>query len=539
MIKTDNQHVVHGRKPWRNMMQLRYGQTVQEVIKPTTNESLLDAAYRYEPSSRLHNKELHLEAKWSLVELCKWLESRLHRPLTVIKQKSGERRIEVFESFAYTISPEDRYFSASEIVEGDFPRNYNVEIGRPLSTSNWLEYVLVKLQLNYEYQGNLFVPCGFEGEHAEWLYKSAYSLLKKQAAFVKLRKELLPKAFQLPKQVYSIALASRCRPKGLMLDSNTFNTVWQNEEKFTQVAKENPQLLPLVLLLAQNYIGNNLPSDKDPIGLLKTVFLDAGLSATAWRYLVHHGAKLFDFPWRISGKQSGMRVAINYLKALDDAGLPPPPPPSVVNAWLNSYNGHDDANVYIEENFHQLANRTVLGIALQEASARRLSNDLPSFAEEFLGVCFWSESLAKPLDANQVKAGWPWMVKMWRKFESEQKLLAGVTSTSWKNTVAEFEQGAWRIVPIESSEQLICEALAMRNCLHDIIEKCEAGEMQIYSVRDCTSGKRKGCIGFVIYENKCAVLWDVKSFANTPPSNDLLEISKQLTLQINSQLNRK
>lgn len=536
MSKTDIHHVAYGRRPWRNIMQLRHGHNIQKKAGISANEGLLNAALRSEPSSQLDNKELYLEAEWSLVQLCKWLDSRLNHPLKVIKLKAGERQIEVFESFAYTISPKDRYFSVSEIVEGDFPRNNNVEIGRPLLTSNWLKYVLVKLQLDYEHQGNLFVPNGFEEELKTWLSKSAYNLLKKQVAFDKLRKELLPKSFQLPKQVYSIALASRYRPSGPMLDSITFNTVWQNETKFTQVARENQQLLPLMSLLAQNYTGNFLPAEKDPIGLLKSFFLDAGLTEAAWRYVVHHGAKLFGLPWQISGKQNGMNVALNYLRALEYAGLPPPPPPSIVKAWLHSYNWHDGNIVNVDHKFYLPTNNLILGLALKEANARRCEKDLPVYAEEFLEVCWWSESFSKPLDANQLKAGWPWVAKQANNYNREQKLLAEQKSFHWKNTVKEFMYGEYQVVPIESSTDLIHEGLAMRNCLHDMLDKCINGDLQIYSARHRITGKRKGCIGYVIYENECAVVWDVKGFANMPPSKDLLEISNQLTLQINEQM---
>ena len=67
----------------------------------------------------------------------------------------------------------------------------------------------------------------------------------------------------------------------------------------------------------------------------------------------------------------------------------------------------------------------------------------------------------------------------------------------------------------------------MRNCLTNYRNDCEHGSIEIYSIRDAMTGKRKGCIGF-IFTDGLPALFDIKGFANTPPSSEIKRIGYKL-----------
>lgn len=146
---------------------------------------------------------------------------------------------------------------------------------------------------------------------------------------------------------------------------------------------------------------------------------------------------------------------------------------------------------------------------------------LEGFEEELLGVLWWSEWLGETLDVNQASAGWSWFVNQWRALETERILLAAADRKSWTPRLAAFNQGGLRVVPISTSDELVREALSMRNCLNNYQDECLAREMEIYSVRDRETGKRKACIGFIFDEEGYPTLSDVKRFANTPPTAEI------------------
>lgn len=149
-------------------------------------------------------------------------------------------------SLAYDINVDRRAILSGTVFHGRHePSNVLFEIGRPLTSHLWLMPVL-NLNLANATQGDLFFVDSELDDIAQWLADPAYRLLLRNPDFREFRRNQLPKLFKLPKDIYSIALASRPRPAGPLIDSRTFNDVWRNEKAFRQVARENPHLLPLL-----------------------------------------------------------------------------------------------------------------------------------------------------------------------------------------------------------------------------------------------------------------------------------------------------
>lgn len=527
MPQTDYHHITRGRVHWRRWMQLRYLPQAPSKLSAIKATTLVDAAYKISPPFK--NSHAREEALWNLIKLCKWLDKQLARPIKITKHANGARRVEVFKCVVYAVSPTDRLVTGGWLINGHYePHGSNIELGRPPFTEAWLAQIIEYLGLAGGLQHSLYIPHAQIQQVAQWVGKTAYSLLLKNSYFRSLRNERIPKSLGLPRDIYAIALACRHRPVGPLLSSITFNTVWQNEWAFRQVARENPQLLPLLMLYAESMTDRLLPLGKDPVTMMKEHVLGVGLPESAWRYLVHHGTRLFRIPWAISfSQQSGVVVALSYLYALSDAGLPPPPPPSVTKAWLHSYNGHANDTAWIACQFHSVIDRVTLGVALREADRRRGDPGLVSFVEEFLGVCWWSEMVANRPNEMQARAGWPWFVKRWREAEAEENALAKVKRCDWKTRLQPFDDGPWQILPITSSDALVRESMAMRNCLQGLLRDCESGKVEVYSVRDRVTGKRRACIGFRFRSNSPRLM-DVKGYANTPPGREMLRLEAKI-----------
>ena len=531
MSSDDLIHVSKGRTPWRRHFQLRR-KPIPKEFEPEPVPALYIAARTAEPPNYLPDWQRH-EVLRRLISLCEWLDDRLDRPAHTHTNSKDCRQVHVFEGLSYFINYEKRYITSGSLINGRYePTGAVFEVGRPLTSHQWILPILKNLNLANGDQGDIFFDVSMVDDIAQWMAETAYRLLLRNPDFQEFRRITLPRQFKLPKDIYSIAMASRPRPIGPLIDSRTMNDVWRNEKAFRQVARENSQLLPLLLAFIEQIPPGQIVHTKDPIMTLKNKFRASGISEAAWRYLVRYGARLFRVPWEISNGQSHLDVAIRYLEALQFADLPPPPPPSVVKAFLHGYNNHRDHDARIAEHFQCKIDPVVLRVGIWEADRRRQDGTVEGFAEEFLGVCWWSEGVAHLLDDNQAKAGWKWFVRRWQEEEEAQALLEDVEPLHWLTRVEECQVGQFTVVPINSSEELIRESLAMRNCVQTYMNDCVSGDFEVYSVRDSRTGKRRGCIGFSFDSDGTPTIEDIKGFANTPPRGEVKQVAYGLFVKL-------
>lgn len=505
-----------------------------KVPEPEPFLTLGSAAGRAEAPFHLQDWQQQ-EVSRRLVVLCDWLDDQLldRRPARAHKFSKNVRHVHVLDGLYYSIDYERRHVASGSIVDGQKRHgDWAVEIGRPLASSAWLPPILENLGLVNSIQGDLFFNASELDDIGTWLSDTAYRLLLRNPKFQDLRRITLPALFRIPRDIYGIALASRPRPIGPMIDSRVVNDVWRNERAFRQVARENAHLLPLLLAFVEQIPRGEEVRTKDPIKAVKEKFRASGISDASWRYVVRHGARIFRVPWEISNGQSHFEAATRYLEALQFAGLPPPPPPSVARAFLHGYNGHHGHDARVAVHFQNKIDPVVLRAGLFEADRLRQESLVDGFAEEFLGVCWWSEALPYFLDDNQAKAGWQWFVRRWREEEEAQALLEDIEPSQWHTRIGEYRIGQLAVVPINSSEALIRESLAMRNCLQTYLDECAGGDFEVYSVRESRTGKRKGCIGFRFDSDGVPDVVDIKGLANTPPKGEVREVAHDLLVKL-------
>jgi hypothetical protein len=367
----------------------------------------------------------------------------------------------------------------------------------------------------------------------DWLAQCAETLLKRDPAYQRLMKVDLPNALRLPQPMHQLCLKSRARPVGPELNSRHAQIAIAHSDALTWANLENPKLLPLLMAFIE---AKNPTFDvDDPIRMLKMEILGRGRSEAAWRYVCRNGARLFKVAWSLAPRQPAFEVALRYLAALEAAGLPPPPPPSVAAAWLRAFNVNQayDSGIEIGDDFHQKMNPKILRLAFAEADKRRRSPNLNDFIPEFLGVCWWSQQAGASIDKNQSHAGWSWLVNRWKAEQSVQELLAQTKSITWPMQLTTKPFGHWQVVPLSSSDALIRESFAMRNCLRDYIVRCAVGVEEYYSIRERATNKPKACFGIRFDDMGHGTLIDVKGFANSNSPTELRALAYQMVSYAN------
>ena len=526
MSDLTSSHLASGRTPWRRQLQLRlFPATPDEEPEPVFTLSHFARKVEAEGNWQPHQRD---EAQRRLRVLCEWLDDHLDDPVRVFAAGDGMRQVRVFDGLVFTTDVNRREISCAYQIEGEtLPGDWIFEVGHPLISPRWLVPVIANLDLFGYRQGDICFDANEAVELRDWLAGTAYRLLRRNAEFRDLRRRL-PGLLRIPAEILSIALACRPRPVGPLIDSRSVNDVWRNEKAFRLVARENPQLLPLLFAFVSRIPDGETVHTKDPVQTVKERLRQGGVTDAAWRYLTKHGARIFRIPWELTGNQCPMEVAIRYLHALDEAGLPPPPPPSIQRVLLHGYNPHVNEMITLEEHFQVMIDPVALRAGLLEADRRRRQGKVAGYAEEFLGVCWWSAHIPELLDDNQIKAGWSWFVRRWQEAELVRRKLDESENLRWTTRLDEFADEVVKVVPLCSSEDLIREGQAMRNCLETYASRCEDGEFEVYSVRDAVTGKRLGCVGVRYEEFGCPVIVDTKGIANTPPKGVVRRAAEQI-----------
>ena len=508
---------------WNPILQLRTpspGSSQRPLQRPNNISSLREVL----PPWPLTSDQVRT-VKSRMNRLCESLDALLDAPVRNRRISATCKQTIVMGAWAFEADSVRRRISAGPMgVEGSiFPVSHPFEIGIPLEEADWIPSLLKCLDVGFLAQRDVFMGTAGEEDWDHWLCRKVEVFLRHEPRFQRLRHRTLAQAHSLPRDILGMALAARTRPVGRLLDSRLLNIVWQHENLFRQTARENPQMMPLVAaLIAERGSHEEIP---DPVQALKHHFRRSGVSEAGWRYVAHHGARIFRSPWSTHGSEPALKLATLYMQALDGAGLPPVPPPSISNAlWWSEL---------------ALAARVircpsdVLRAGLLEADRRRRSNQLGDFWVEFFEVCDWASSPFCTTETSSLDGNWRRLVRAFQRYQEEEIAQWDSKNLHWKCSLRSFDVGTFTIVPLESSEDLIREGLAMRNCLESYQDDCFARKYEIYLVRDRVTRKRHACIGlFRSPDGSDFSIDQVKGYANRSPGSDALQAAQVLLCRI-------
>lgn len=524
------QELAHRSKaPRRAQLQLRFPPSIFPADEVPIEPLRRLAGRAWPPDWVAHGLERDIRVR--LLDLCDLLDDLMDdRPVVDQTSPYGEIGVTLLGSTVYSVHPRARQVSHGTIGRNGYQASkFPFDVGHPLDDHDFLTVLVARYPMALD-----FLPPHRRDEARmlidQWTAKSLYNLLRRRGDLRDLRRSLAA-SIPVPMDIMGIALASRHTPHRRRLDSRLLNRVWKYQDDFRRVARENPQLLPLLNACLEEEGDSRFASGQDPIHVLKTVLRRMGISEAGWRYVVHHGARLFRVPWQVVGKQPRLVVAVRWMKTLQAAGLPPPPPPSIARAMIYALNPHGQGHIALEPDFHDGIHPLALRAGLLEADRRRHAGTVADFLDEFLSVLLATDEMDMTLDANQAKAGWRWWVRQRDVTNEFKRLVARSRGQYWPMLVQRFESAGLTVVPLATAVDLIEEGLALHNCLVTSAVECLAGRLQVYSVRDAQTTKRLGCIGFRFRDGDVS-LPEVKGFANLPPNDALLRAGGMLYDQV-------
>lgn len=476
------------------------------------------------------------EALRYLILVCKWFDERIDDLPRVIVLHVGVRRIEVFENIAWIVDENNRTLDYGTLASGRF-RSYSIwfSVLSPLAMtppSLWLRDIMEHLGITRK---GLSAESMGEEAYSEairryrWVLDTAYDLLLNDPNFIRLSEVLLPAALDLPKEVVAIALGARQADLDeLYLDCRTFKRAWCHLEDFRAVARDAPNMLQLFYLLCNPALKEPEFASPDPLLSIKRYLKSNGLTEATWRYVVRHSPNLFRGFWNeFTNIHQQRGQTIGFLLCLQDAKLPPPPTDDVVSL-LGKYHW---------DNFGQsipLLHRIqpmIVRAAIIEGNRRAQAAQLESFAQELQDVFWWSGTLTRPLDKNQRKAGWSWLLRQTRTYLRMEDQIASAARKEWAARLPATEIDGYEIFPLDSAEKLVRAGFSMRNCLTNCVKNSAIGKAEYYAMRKIRSGKVEYCIEFKFDEDG-AMLSAVNGFANSSAPQDARQVAEQLLIRL-------
>lgn len=494
--------------------------------------TLVDAANRLAVCEQSDSEALR-----RLNVLCRWFDEHLQELPQVVHLQDGIRRVNIFGIIAWVIDDNNRKIDSGKMVDGEY-RSFSIwfSVLSPLGLTPtlWLVEIMDRLSLTFE--GEAAVSMG-EGPYAKpvkrlwWVSDKAFELLHGDPRFIHLTEVLLPAAFALPQDAINIAVAARHDAwDDRYLDHREFNRIWRHIDRFKVVARDTPNLMGLFSLLHWPVLTEPEFASPDPILSLKGYLKSNGLSEATWRYVVRHSPSLFQGFWNeFTNVYQQAQQTNGFLQCLQAAKLPPPPTDGVVSL-LGKY--HCD-------NFGQRI-PLLVGIppmivraAIIEGNRRDDAAQLESFAQELRDVFWWSGTLKRPLDKNQLKAGWPWLLRQTQAYLRMENQIAGAARKGWTARLPDTEIDGHEVFPLDSAEKLVRFGFSMRNCLADCVEDCACGKAEYYALRKTRSGKVEYCIGFKFDEDGVS-LSGVKGFANGDAPPEAKSIADELLRRLHS-----
>src|ERR1700687_113466 len=192
------------------------------------------------PPLRQHGEEQALAEK--LERLLATLDRALNEIPVEVEQRPNGHAVWGFGAIGYRTDPRARVVRPLVRHEGvSIPQRIQAELFRPLCTRVWLFPLLRHLGLSDPWQQrHLFVDDDMRSYQQRWLPRVAWERMPNAPRFTRLRRQLVPSALALDRELLSIALASRTYPRGCgFVSSRLYNRVWGNEAAFRQVAREN------------------------------------------------------------------------------------------------------------------------------------------------------------------------------------------------------------------------------------------------------------------------------------------------------------
>ena len=459
---------------------------------------------------------------------------RLHDPIEVREEK-GIRVVEVLGCLRYLVMPTARRVHfAYATGRGRFRvggPGMTVALDPVLPAQQWLAVFLADWLVT---RGAEVSPEAFAGYASDLRNERAFAQLLERVEACRITEKLRAQvalALALDPRVLEDARAGLTHGESAAVDSREYGAAWQHAEGLAQLRRENPRL---VRAYAGAALARRLGNHPEPVRDLKLALRSAGVDEAGWKILLAADPAVLEAACPGAANRAVFDVHCWALKACVAMGRAPAP---AVMARLVAPNGREPG-----------ARRRLDPGALGEgfwtpflrALGRRLAtvhgdDALRHFLDgEFEDVYDWLEWDEPAIDANQARAGWPWMLRQRRLWEERERQRAHAERDDlrWPVPLRDFAFEQFRVTALADSVELWEEGQAMRHCSRTWAAHCKRGKAVLFSIRFADG--RRAATGSIEHFKGQWRAGSVRLFGNLPAGPRLWRVAHAFAEACNS-----
>ncbi|HWH40713.1 MAG TPA: hypothetical protein VNU21_12800, partial [Usitatibacter sp.] len=349
----------------------------------------------------------------------------------------------------------------------------------------------------------------------DWILRSLHLTFRDPPDFEPLRRKVLE--FLAPEPL-ARSLANRIF--GAPPPADAFNWVCDRASALTLCAVEQPAMLPFLRMVQED---KTMAQAADPLAALHERLLAEGLEPAAWKKLPRWGFAAFESLGETWWKPGALARFANLLHGL---GVEAPPPPTFMRYALQAalHRTGPDAPLELDRYPHWF-----MRALLRHACSASGGAGKAALQTEIDPCLDWMLDAQPEPDANQQRAGWPWITAQAHAYRQALAL-----AVPWSVPAAGMMWGPFQVKAIDSAAALNAEAAAMHNCLEMYEDACRAGDVVVYSIRVRATSERVAC--FAAQREARGPWWtllEVKGRMNTQVGAELERIAHAMVVKLN------
>ena len=472
----------------------------------------------------------------------------LHKnPVQIVRDSDQVTRIRVCGALDYVMDrsqnqvwaepspPTPRERNAAEQPPWYHPlngKNNDFDVLNPLCRPMWLNYIAARPGwFGYTFsrqkgtQKQLFIENDEMAHALRVVIRTAWRHYCRNAAFIALRHQVATALTQhIGPATIDLAMRARLCNGPAVLHAQHLNLVLRHQRAFATMAHENPQLLTglTAWLLKEKGAGNEPIGLTDALPVMRHELLRTGLPPMAWRYLVQHGFKRLQPMQPHVAACTPWVAMVRTLQALHEARLPALPPHGFLRLLIDVA-GYPDTFEHSRDGlpgwFWQWICNAAHDCKGDTAEYRYLLDQVPAWA--------WMvrHYQLKP-DKNQRRKGIEWLELM---TDAMQSLVAKPDVPQWALWLPANgwdESYKQKIVPLQSREALLREAIALHNCADAYQDRCRAETHVLISLR-LWAGDRHVALACMERRGNNWVVSQVAATCNQPARPWMRQLAKQ------------
>ena len=355
------------------------------------------------------------------------------------------------------------------------------EIGRPLMGFVWLEIFSTQWQSAWQ----VFKPA-LDRQRVRNRLRNVLKRWLRETVNLRAQRKVFRDALLLDAQVVWMAERLVRNHRKAWLFADRYNAVGEQFERLRWALSDSPSAFRVVGLALID--GRVLDPDEPVASTLNSLRL-LGVTSAAWRAACRLGPRLFD---RIVDHAANSRLfdaCTEMLRLIEHTDLEPLPAKLQDLIFWQHALPHSNY-VQFEKNWCCLP-PWFLRHATRAARAAEMRGELGEFLDlEFLPAVEWVSETRPAPDANQINAGWRWIVRTQRDWAADPLVRLNGRNPAWRSAIERESVEGLNIYALTDARTVIEEGQVMCHCVAQYVSMCVRGIYRLFSLRDGQTGER-------------------------------------------------